>query len=152
MADEQYGYDDEDTQEQETASSLRQKLKEANARAKAADTLTAENESLKQQIAVSSAGLSLTEVQSKALLAVHSGDLNPEGLKATAQSLGFIAAPPPVQDDPSLAVHAQIAASAAGAEPQSTDKDAEVDARLRKATSQTEVMAIYAESGRPIAQ
>ena len=151
MADE-YGFeDDEDTQEQEKASSLREKLKEANARAKAAETLAAENESLKQQIAVSQAGLTLTEVQRKALLAVHSGDLNADGLKQTAQSLGFIAAPEPVPDDPSLAVHDQIAQTAAGAEVVTADRDAEIDAAIQKATTQEEVMAIYRNSGRPIA-
>lgn len=152
MADE-YGFeDDEGNAEQERASTLREKLKEANARAKAAEDLAKENESLKQQIAVSQAGLTLTEMQRKALLSVHSGDLSSDGLKQTAQSLGFIAAPEPVPDDPSLAVHAQIAQTAAGAEVVNADRDAEIDAAIDKATTQEEVLAIYANSGRPLAQ
>ena len=149
----EYGFeDDEGTQEQETASSLRAKLKEANARAKEAETLATENQTLKQQIAVGAAGLTLNDAQRNALLAVHSGDLTPDGLRNTAQTLGFIAAPAPVPDDPSLSVHEQIAQSAAGTEVPNADREAEIDAALSKASNQAEFMEIYQRSGRPIAQ
>lgn len=38
---------------------------------------------------VRSAGLDLTEIQQKALLGAHSGELTPETLRATAEQLGF---------------------------------------------------------------
>lgn len=148
MADE-YGYD-EDEQQQEKASTLRQKLQDAERRAKEAEALASENQNLKHRLAVSDAGLTLTDLQRTALLATHTGDLTPEGLKSTAQALGFIQAPPPVPDDPSLAVHAQIAAAAAGTQAPVADRDAEIDAGLAAAKTEAEFMALYAQSGRPI--
>lgn len=151
MADE-YGYDEDeqDTQEQEKASSLRAKLREAAQKAADRDALAAENQTLKQQIAVSAAGLTLNDTQRNALLAVHSGDLTPDGLKQTAQSLGFIAAPPPPTDDPALAEHERIAAVSAGADTPPAGRDAEIDAQLNGAKTEAEFLAAYRASGRPI--
>jgi len=155
VADE-YGYDEQDDQyeQQEKPSGLRRKLAEATQRAADRDALAAEVTALKQQMAVRDAGLDLNDTQRKALLSVHSGDLTPDQLKQTAQNLGFVQAPPPpvpVPDDPSLAVHAQIAADAAGAAPLQPDREAEIDARLNSASTEEEFMAIYRESGRPLA-
>jgi hypothetical protein len=154
VADE-YGFDEDEQeqqeqQEQEKASSLRAKLREASQRAADRDALATENQNLKQQIAVSAAGLTLNDTQLTALLAVHSGDLTPDGLKATAQSLGFIAAPPPPVDDPALAEHDRAASVSAGMDTPSASRDAEIDAQLNQAKTEAEYLAAYRASGRPI--
>jgi hypothetical protein len=150
VADE-YGYDEDeqDTQEQEKASSLRAKLREAAQRAADRDALAEENKGLKQRLALSDAGLSLNETQRTALLAV-APDLTVDGLKTAAQNLGFIAAPPPPQDDPALAEHERIAQVSAGADTPPASRDAEIDSQLAQAKTEAEYLALYRASGRPL--
>ena len=150
MADDEFNPDSETNQY--APGDLRRQLEEAKAEAKAAKALQEENNRLREDLAFRDAGLSLNDLQRKALLATHDGELKPEALKATAETLGFVQAPAsaPVQDDPSLAVHSQIAADAAGAESLSLDREAEIDQQLAAATTEEEVLAIYRSSGRPL--
>jgi hypothetical protein len=59
-------------------------------RAKGYDEAVAENARLKRELAVTKAGLNLTDRQFKALFAVHEADdLSKEAIRATAIDLGF---------------------------------------------------------------
>lgn len=149
MADEDY---DEDGAllGDEQASSLRQKLKEANARAKEADTLRAENLRLKNEGMIRDAGLTLNDRQKAALQAVHVGDWTPDALKQSATELGFITTSP-VVDDPNLSLTDQISDASAGTDAPPASRDVEIDTQLQSATSEAEFMAAYRASGRPIA-
>lgn len=150
-------YDDYDNDEQDEDSGpkgLRRRLKEVEAENRSLKPLMDENTGLKQKLALAQAGISLNDTQVKALAAVHSGEWNPEAVKQTATTLGYVQAPAPtpVVDDPNLATIDQIAAASAGTDPVPASRDAELDAALSKATSPEEFMALYRASDRPIAQ
>lgn len=152
MAD--YDYDDiEQDDEDSGPKGLRRRLKEAEAEAKRLATVADENSTLKQQLALAQAGITLNDTQVKALAAVHSGEWSPDAVKTTATSLGFVQTPPPapVVDDPNLAVIDQISAASAGTDPAPASRDAEIDAALSKAQSAEEYLAMYRTSGRPVA-
>ena len=146
-------YDDNEPDEDSVPRGLRRRLKEAEAEAKRLSPLADENTALRQQLALAQAGISLNDTQVKALAAVHSGDWNPEAVKQTASSLGFVQAPPPapIVDDPNLSAIDQIAAASAGTDPAPASRDAEIDAALDKAQSADEYLAMYRAAGRPVA-
>ena len=148
---EQDDYDDQD--DTPNPRDLRNQLKEANARARAADELAAENKRLREDLVIRDAGISLNDRQRKALAATHDGTWDAESVKKTAVDLGFVTEPaePARVDDPSLAAHDRIAAASAGTDAPPLDRDSEIDAQLAKATTQDEYMATYRASGRSIA-
>jgi hypothetical protein len=148
MADDDYD-DDDATPGELSPRDLRQQLKEANARAKAADELRAENQRLKNEGIIRDAGLSLNDRQKAALQAVHSSDWTPDAIKQTATDLGFITAQP-VVDDPNLSLTDQISAASAGTDAPPASRDADLDAQIQAATSEAELLAIYRASGRPV--
>lgn len=155
----EYDYDDEFTGDDLPPNDLRRKLKEANARAKAAEERASEAETLREQVTrlqregvIRDAGITLNEHQRTALAAVHGGDWNPDAIKQTAANLGFIAAQTSPPDDPSLAQHEQIAAASAGTDAPTASRDAEIDAQIAAARNPEELLSIMRAAGRPIAQ
>ena len=126
--------------------------REAKQKAQEADTLRAKIETLEREGTIRDAGLNLNATQRQALAAVHNGSWEADAITKTATDLGFYTPPaePPVVDDPSLAVHAQIAAASAGTDAPPSSRDVEIDSRLDKAQSEAEFLAVYRESGRPL--
>jgi len=156
MADDDYDFDgDDNTPEEPSPRDLRVQLKEAKAKARQAEELRQENERLRTSLTLNEAGLKLNELQQTALKAAHTGSWDADAVRKTAEALGFAQAPPPPPppvDDPSLGQIDQIAAAAAGTDAPPASRDAELDARINNATTEAELLAIYRESGRPLAQ
>lgn len=146
-------YDDDD-QQTDGGRGLRAQLEAALAKAKDNDELRNENQRLKNDGVIRDAGLTLNDRQKAALQATHEGNWTPEAIKTTATELGFIQPPvtEPVVDDPSLALHDQIAQASAGTDAPPTSTEAQIDASLAKATTEAEYLAIYRASGRALAQ
>lgn len=138
-------------EQQTEARGLRKQLEEALAKAKESEALRTENEQLRRDGVIRDAGLVLSEVQRKALAGVHDGTWDAEMVRKTAEALGFIAAPAPVADDPSLAQHEQLANAHAGTDVPPASRDAELDIALAKASTEEEFLALYRTSGRPLA-
>lgn len=149
MADDYDEYSDPAEQQTE-ARGLRKQLEEALAKAKDAETLRSENAQLKRDGVIRDAGLTLSDVQRKALAGVHDGTWDAETVKKTAEALGFITTPP-VADDPSLAQHEQLANAHAGTDVPAASRDADLDIALSKASTEEEFLALYRTSGRPLA-
>ena len=63
----------------------------------------------------------LSDKQMRALFATHDGDQTPEALRATAQDLGFVAAPPPEVPDAEVQAHQRIAQASQGADASTPD-------------------------------
>lgn len=149
-------YEDYDGNDEEpNPRDLRQQLKAAKAEAKEAKERAERADRLERELVTVKAGLSLNERQTVALQAAHDGTWTPDAIRKTAEELGFITAPPPPPppvDDPSLSAHDQIAAASAGTDAPPASRDAEIDAQILKATSEAELLAIYRNSGRPLAQ
>ena len=112
--------DVDDGQEDES-----QVIRELRAQVKTLKGADTEASTLRQENALLKAGLDLTPIQAKALLATHDGEMDPEALKATATELGF-AKPPeaaqPIQRDAEQAAVATglDAIEEAGGTPQQT--------------------------------
>lgn len=117
--DEPYGAPGEDDQfrEMRRAANKSAKLSKENA------ALTTRIADLERQVALSSAGLTLSPKQQAALLAAHEGELERDQLRATAAELGFIT-PDSTDPDPdsdrreaALQTQAKISAAAQGTIP-----------------------------------
>lgn len=95
------------------------RLKSLRDKAAKVDRLEPENTSLRTENALLKAGLGdLNDLQQKALIASHEGDLTPEALKATAATLGFTAETKeeaPQVSAEEQAAHARVATVTTGA-------------------------------------
>lgn len=115
-----------------------------------------------RKLAVSEAGLTLNDAQRTALAAVHQGEWNPESVKATAESLGFVKVeteqkqtpdPPPAgEGDMTVAQYVRQAQEAmdeamAGTPPPRISDDDAFAQRIREAKSPEEVLKIASEAG-----
>ncbi len=137
----------DDTEESEPSPVIR------DLRAKAKRTEAAEQEAndLRTELAISRAGLDLTPLQQKALLAAHEGEATPEALHQTAVALGITeatAAPAPEEQVPAeeqaaiqRTQNATAAAEAAEANPQTLND------RILAAKSPEEVTALLESQG-----
>lgn len=69
-------------------------IKELRAKAKRVETAESEAAKLRQELALTKAGLDgLNEKQVKALMSAHEGDFTADAIKATADELGFVTKP-----------------------------------------------------------
>lgn len=102
-------------------------IRQLRQKADRADELEAKLAKYEQADKLRSAGLDLSEIQQKALLAAHSGESTPEALLETAKQLGFqtpqaqAPAPQAQVQQPTItadeqAAHQQVAAAATGAQ------------------------------------
>lgn len=138
-------YDDNDEQQRPQGPSpaelriLRKKEKEY-------DSLAARLAEMERREAIRGAGLTLNPRQEKALLAAHEGDINADGLKATAAELGFIAAASQEPDTPAdeQAAHQRMSLVGGGG---AGDGKVDFTAAIANAKSAEEVQALYRQAG-----
>lgn len=88
----------------------------------------------------------LSERQMRALFATHDGEQTPDALRATAQDLGFVAAPEPEVPDAEMAAHQRLIDASAGAA--SVTPDPLDDAAKIAQMSEQEVLAWARANGR----
>lgn len=129
----------------------RERIKELTAENKDLVERAARADQLERELALRDAGLDLNERQRKALSAVHEGDWTPERLRETATDLGIpVPQPTPPVPPEVVSAGARMDQASAGAQIGAFSADADLDARLRGATSEAEFDRIYRESGRPM--
>jgi hypothetical protein len=133
---------------------MRERIKALETENKDLAEKASKGERMERQLAIRDADLSLKPMQMTALERVHEGDWTADSIRETAVALGFVAEAPPEVPPEELARLSRIDAASAGARNAGTpvDRDQEFEARLRAAKSDDEFMAIYRESGRPIAR
>lgn len=129
---------------------MREHIASLEEKAKQADELAKENTALKQQSALSGAGLALDEDRLTALNAVHKGEWTPEAVKETAVRLGWAEAPAGQTSTAEQEALARMQAARTGGTTSPPDPDAEIDAKLAAAKSPAELMEIYRQSGRAV--
>ena len=149
LDDEPFGAPGEDDQfrEMRRAANKSAKLSKENA------ALTARLAEMERQVALSSAGLTLSPKQQAALLAAHEGELERDLLRATATELGFIT-PDPTDPDPdadrreaALQTQAKISAAAQGTTPPAPlPKLDEQIAQAQQAGDHKRVMGLKAQA------
>lgn len=126
-----------------------EQAKTAALQAQVAEGAEAKAESDKA-LALAQAGLGhLDEVQRKAILAVHEGDVTGESVLATAQSLGFAAAATGTTGESPPPVGAALGASStsgAAAPPETPS----LEAQLRGTKSQDELLALLQANNYPL--
>lgn len=116
-------YDDDlDTDDNEPVEPVREdpNIRTLRRQAKKSGEFEQRATAAERELAVFKAGLAdLSDVQRKALLSTHEGDLTPDGLKATATALGFVKTAEAEPEVPAeeLAQHDRLASAAAGAGP-----------------------------------
>lgn len=147
--------DEPDPNEPPNIRQLRQANKALKADVKALQEAQSKADRLERELAIRDAGIDLTPKQRQALFSVHEGAFEPEAIKQTAVELGFVAPPVASEVPPEeLARLQRIDQASAGARNTGTpvNTDMELNARLASARNDEEFMAIYRESGRPIAR
>lgn len=151
-------YEDEDDiadvpepQSNNLVNDLRSKLKAANKEARRAAELDAKIATYERRDSLRDSGLdSLNDRQRKALEATHEGAWTPEAIRTTAVELGFAEPLPPDVPAADVAAANRMAAASTGANT-APDRDAEIDAMIAGAKNESELMAVYRQSGRAIA-
>jgi hypothetical protein len=73
-------------------------IQQLRAKAKRADTVTAENEQLKRELALTKSGVDLSTPLGKLFEKAYDGQPTAEAVKASAIEYGVLAPPPPVVD------------------------------------------------------
>jgi len=132
---------------------LEERAEKAEAQAKEAETRATD---LERKIAFADAGLSgLSDKQKRALEATHEGDFTAEGLKATAEELGFGSKTEEVEtetQDPGAATEAAELAKLAKSPSSSASPDAPIrtqeafDAKVRSFDSEADLDAFLQEN------
>ncbi len=130
---------------------MRQRIRELKAAAAAKKTLEDEVAGLRQQLAITGAGLDLDDVKRKALVAAHSGEWNPDAVRVTAVALGWAEPPKPDTPPAEVAGQQQLVAAQTGGTPPPTPGDDEWDQKLASAKTEKEFLELYAQTGRPFA-
>jgi hypothetical protein len=138
---EQYGYDENDTDDGNDDGSderyvqlTRQQIRAMERDAKQARKAQEELAQVRQELALSKAGIgSLTERQQKALLASIDGDLTADSVRLAAEELGFVQPPAASpQDEEAAALNRMSQASAGAADPGSEDSIAKLERAARE--------------------
>lgn len=140
--------DDDLNPDGEGDSSVIRKLR-ADLKAKEAEA--AEVKELRKELALSKAGLDLSPIQQKALMAAHEGDMDAEALRKTATDLGFAKAPEAPSEEPQVPAeeqeaHQRVQAATAAAEPADGRPDS-LDDRIARAGSPAEIEKIMRDAG-----
>lgn len=127
-----------------------QVIRDLRKKAERADQAEAEATALRTENALFKAGLGdLTDIQRKAILATHEGELSGEALKATAESLGFTKQPeapqePQVPAD-EQAAHQRVAET--GAAPAAEAEAKTLVDEINACTSPAELLALQMREG-----
>lgn len=117
--------------------------------AKKVPDLETELATLKRTYALRDAGLDFDDTKMAALQAVHQGDWTPDAVRETAIKLGWAEAPNPLDAEERAALERINNARNGGGQNPPSAEDA-LDARLRAAKTEAELMQIYRDSNRPI--
>lgn len=127
-----------------------QVIRDLRKKAERADQAEAEANALRTENALFKAGLGdLTDIQRRAILATHDGELNSDALKATAESLGFTRQPeapqePQVPAD-EQAAHQRVAEM--GAAPAAEAEAKTLIDEINACNSPAELMALQMREG-----
>lgn len=123
---------------------FRRMLSEANAATKAAE---AKAEQMAREVAFRDAGINPTDPKAAYFTKGYDGPVDAEAIKAEAIKAGFLDQPVTPVPDTELAAMQAIATTAAGAGATAPDQDAEFLAAAYQATTQDELLAVYARFG-----
>lgn len=117
MTTDLYDDDDDQTDGSPAIKQLRQQVKTLQKELKSRDDATERLANLEREnVVLRTPGLGeLSDVQRRALFAAHDGELDPKGLRETAEALGFVSPPPPPPTDGEADAHTRAAGAAAGA-------------------------------------
>lgn len=119
--------------------------------AKQATALAEENATLKRTYALRDAGLQFDETKMAALQAVHAGEWTPDAVRETAIKLGWAEPVNNLSADEQAALQRLEQARLGGSSTPPNAEDA-LDARLRGAKTEKELLEIYRASGRSMVQ
>lgn len=130
---------------------MRERIEALEARDKLATELEEKLAKRERSDALRDAGLQLDEDRVTALQAVHKGEWTPDAVKETAVKLGWAQAAPPQQKTPEQEAQDRLDAARTGGTTTPPDPEALLDAQIAAAKTPEELLAIYRQSGRPIA-
>ena len=128
----------EETEQPRLVQMARKDIRALERQAKAAQTAQAEATAARRELAFLKAGIPDTG-PGKLFVKAYDGELSADAIRAQAVEFGILEQTPSVPED-ELAAHTRMTNTAAGAAPANAKVD--IDAELRAAKNQTEVMEI----------
>lgn len=145
MSDDDFSYDEDDTQQDEKRISLsRDQIRGLETKAKQADASEARAAAAERELAFAKAGIDLNDSKLSYFRKGYEGDMEPDQIRAAAAEAGFIAPPGlPGANDELLAQQRIANAGSEGVAP--ADESALRD-KMMNASSAEEIAALVAES------